>query len=48
MRVPAPKAIISPRALLLRLILEAIIPPKTREEVAASPQRNAFNITFLF
>jgi hypothetical protein len=37
-----------PRVLLLKENLEAIIPPRTSEEVARIPQKNAFHILFDF
>jgi len=37
----------SPRVFLPRENLEAIIPPRTREEVASKPHKNAFNILIL-
>jgi hypothetical protein len=42
--VPAPKAITTPSVRFPNENLEAIIPPKIKEEVANKPHKNAFNI----
>jgi hypothetical protein len=42
--VPAPNAMMMPSVLLLRVILEAMNPPRINEEVASKPHKNAFNI----
>jgi hypothetical protein len=46
--VPAPNAMMAPRVRLPRENLEAIIPPRIREEVASKPHKNAFNIIIDF